>query len=445
MAPRREALSIESLHLALRERPSVPAREVLRILGVIPATLSRVVAGDEGRTVLRSGAARATRYTLIRDVRDLGGRWPFFRIDANGRASRVGELIAGQGRDFFVLADTRALPWLTAESDGGRFSDLPWYLQDLRPAGFLGRAFARMCARDLSVPADPRDWTTDDHLSALLRRGDDLPGDFVLGAGMADLTTTQQEPEPVSIADYAGIARRVTDGEIVGSSAAGEQPKFGIYARTEHGSRHVLVKFATMATENGRRAADLLVAEHRALELLSRHNLTGARSHVRDLADMRFLEVGRFDRVGTLGRRSMIALSSIDAHFAGVGHGWTAAARRLADAGILTQATAHDVARLDAFGAAIANSDRHFGNLSFHIDTTLPATLCPVYDMLPMAFAAGPQGPRPYAAVPISWPSGASADVVAEARTLARAYWSELGQDPRVSADFRTLAASMAE
>lgn len=42
---------------------------------------------------------------------------------------------------------------------------------------------------------------------------------------------------------YEQLASDALAGEIVGSSAGGEQPKFTCYAQTPSGNKHVLVKF----------------------------------------------------------------------------------------------------------------------------------------------------------------------------------------------------------
>jgi hypothetical protein len=41
----------------------------------------------------------------------------------------------------------------------------------------------------------------------------------------------------------------------------------------------------------------------------------------------------------------------------------------------------------DRFGALIANTERHFGNITFFYDFDGPFALAPVYDMVPMLFA----------------------------------------------------------
>lgn len=446
MSERRPPVSVESLHRYLRGKSDVPARDLLKALDILPVTLSRFLAQDGGRTILRRGAARATRYTLLRDVRELGSRWPLFRILSDGTAHHLGDLLAGQGRDFFFPAADDAPNFLTAGSDIGRFDGLPWYLDDLRPSGYLGRLAARRWSKEFGVPADPRDFSADDQIEVMLRRGDDLAGDLCLGEEMVRLATAMSTIESVTPADYPAVVRRLTDhDEPVGSSAAGEQPKFSVYADIDDQPRWVIVKFADDRTENGRRMADLLIAEHVALEALRDRGIASATSRVRDIAGIRFFETDRFDRVAARGRRSMISLTAVDAQFGGVGRGWTAAVRRLLECGMISAEAARTAEIVDAFGAAIANTDRHNGNLSFRLADRGPAELCPIYDMLPMAFAAGVQGPRPYEKTSIAFPPDADPSVVECTTDWAREYWAALASDDRVSPEFRSLARTMAD
>ncbi|HEU4529707.1 MAG TPA: HipA domain-containing protein, partial [Steroidobacteraceae bacterium] len=95
------------------------------------------------------------------------------------------------------------------------------------------------------------------------------------------------------------------------------------------------------------------------------------------------------------------------------------------------------------FGALIANTDRHFGNLAFLDRYDGRFALAPVYDMLPMLFA--PQNeqlterafvsPSPTSDTLRSWSS---------ARAAAEDYWRRLSSDTRISASFQSIAAGCA-
>ena len=102
------------------------------------------------------------------------------RVRGDGRIDQVAVLHALAPRGWWW--DTPAPPqWLAEEHVDGIFPDLPWFLDDLRPQGFLGRAFAQRHAAALGLPPDPVRWNADDVLVALLGVGDDLTGDLVIG------------------------------------------------------------------------------------------------------------------------------------------------------------------------------------------------------------------------------------------------------------------------
>jgi hypothetical protein len=101
--------------------------------------------------------------------------------------------------------------------------------------------------------------------------------------------------------------------------------------------------------------------------------------------------------------------------------------------------SARDLERVrlvDAFGSLIANTDRHFGNITLFDDYKGPFGLAPIYDMLPMLFA--PQADqlieRPFE------PVGATAvtlSVWPRARDLAESYWLRLCDESRLSGEFQ--------
>src|SRR5690606_4975650 len=141
--------------------------------------------------------------------------------------------------------------------------------------GFLGRAFARRIAADIAAPDDILLWRGDDAVLAMLRHGDDLPGDLVLGeASLQRALHAILEPQDTIPAEerevrYPQLAEAALRGEAVGSPAGGERPKFAITLRSEQGLVPVIVKFSDrVQTPAGRRWADLLIAEHHACTVL---------------------------------------------------------------------------------------------------------------------------------------------------------------------------------
>lgn len=445
--PRSPQISSTALTLQMQSSGVVSAQQLAASLGVDRSTVSRGLSGL-GNAVLRMGAARSARYALRRSVRNLGRRWPLYRIDANGRAQPFGELHAVHG-GFFWGIEGEPPAWLRQGYANGVFPGLPFFLSDVRPQGFMGRAIAHAISARLGVPADPRNWQDDDTLAYLLEHGDDLPGDGVLGERMLE-QTLQRRMAPAGIQEdarldhYIALANGAMAGGPVGPSAEGEQPKFTteVYAR-QGGRRSVLVKFSSpLATPAGRRWADLLAAEHHALAVLTAHGVETAQTVLLDAGDRRFLEVTRFDRVGAHGRRGLLTLRAIESGLLEeAAADWPAVARGMATAGLLSSADADALRLRWCFGQLIGNTDMHLANTSVWFGGEAPFRLAPVYDMLPMVFAPGAQGeivPREFTVPPVL---PALREARAEAAPWAREFWGRVEADERISPGFRALAA----
>jgi len=164
------ALSILQI---LRQRGShATAADLQAALGVSQPTVSRALAPLlQSGQVHKVGAARSQRYVLPRTVRGVGSSIPVVRIDGCGQPSPFARLTP--------LASGAV--WVD-EADGlsKRFDGLPWFLDDMRPQGFMGRTFAH-AHPELQLLPDPRYWSDDDVLRALALCGDDLPGNLVVG------------------------------------------------------------------------------------------------------------------------------------------------------------------------------------------------------------------------------------------------------------------------
>ncbi len=308
-----------------------------------------------------------------------------------------------------------------SNSQVSRYDGLPWWLQHMRPQGYLGRAFAKRNASQMGLPEHLSLWSDIHVLKALREYGDDTPGNFLIGGKARDTFLNQshvpivEEKKPET---WRNLALAAIQGEISGSSAAGEQPKFTIFAETASGPQHLIVKFSdpseNKVTERWR---DLLLAEHLSLETLRHGGCLAAESAVLDYHGQRFLEMSRFDRKGSSGRYGLTNLSILDAEFVGMGQGgWCEISARLLAEKVVTQDAFDQTALFWAFGSLIGNNDMHGGNLSFFVDRQ-PFLLAPIYDMLPMAFA-----PRP---------SGGMADVLPKIRIspkISMAVWQKAEQ-----------------
>lgn len=406
-------------------------------LGISQATLSRLIKTQP--QVLKYGRARATRYALLRPLREVS-QFPLWHIDIAGQAHAAGQLYSIWPAGSCVVQDAIA-SWHS-------YPGLPWYLSDMRPQGFLGRAWGRECARLLGLPEDIRQWNDDHCLLALSSRGADVTGSWLIGQHSYQQWLQQPRPAAVLLSDkatcYPQLASRVLAGEQPGSSAGGEQPKFASLAELPDGSlAHVLVKFTpARANENSQRWCDLLRAEALALRLMQQHGLAAARAEVIAASDQLFLEVVRFDRVGENGRRSMVSLEAVQAEFIGHQHHWPAALRQLVEQKRLSERDAQRGILQWALGRLIANGDMHAGNLSFFL-TDDGLQLTPAYDMLPMSFAPNSAGYMRDSAVELRLDDGVSQHQWQTALKIAGQYWQSISAESAFSAGFRQLATEM--
>lgn len=446
--PRPSSISSRALTLQMQSQGLASAQQLAEALGVDRSTVSRGFAGL-GQAVLRVGAARSARYALRRPVRTLGQRWPLHRIDATGRAGHLGELHAVHGGFFWEISG-EAPAWLRHGYANGFFPGLPFFLSDMRPQGFLGRALARSWGPTHGCPPDLARWQDDDALVALVLAGDDLPGDLVLGdqALMAARSTARARtdhaiPAADRTARYAILANEAMQGGAAGSSAGGEQPKFTATVRGEDGElRAVLVKFSPpLDTPSGRRWADLLTAEWLALRVLAEQGHATAAVELLENGGRRFLEVTRFDRAGATGRRGGLTLQAVEAGLLdSSAQEWPEVGRGMAEAGLLAPADARLLVQRWCFGRLIANTDMHLANASVWFGKGEPFALAPTYDMLPMLFVPGAQGeivPREFAPVR---PPPRVEDEWLTVSPWALAFWERVATDERISTLFREMA-----
>lgn len=383
------------------------ARALADALEISQPTVSRSLQAL-GPDVLRLGAARSIQYALRDPARaDLVA--PICQVTAEGRLQGLGTLVPVYPEGFVVV-----------QADGaahGHTDGLPWWLFDMRPQGYLGRAYNQRHGPALGLPERLADWSDAHVMRALLREGGDLPGNLLVGDAAQQAFINAGQPAPIALAGkaraYAALALAASRGEQAGSSAGGEQPKFTAYAHWGGGGRgaaaglvepaHVIVKFsAAVQSPVSARWRDLLLAEHLALQVLRDHGIAAARTHVIDHGGQRFLEVERFDRVGALGRRALHSLTALDAEFVGQSGRWPEMVAALAREGVVQPQAVDSAGLLWAFGTLIGNTDMHSGNLSFMAEGGLPYQLAPAYDMTPMAFAptaAGEVPVRPLALV----------------------------------------------
>ena len=391
---------------------------------------------EKADRIVRIGSTRGARYGLAHTIGAIGSHWPLYRIDEIGTPIELGTLHAIERDRYFARGQ---LPRIATLAEG-----LPYFLQDARPAGFLGRALPAAYP-ELGLPARVLDWTDDHVLTFLALRGSESTGDLILGQEALNRYLSDQHGPIIVNAHsrptlYPELAIQAMAGAPPGSSAHGEHPKFSIRIGQGRELVHALVKFSPPRDSAfGERWADLLVAEGVASDFLNANGVPAATSRVLECGNRVFLESLRFDRIGAEGRRGVATLHSVDANYYGQLDRWSRSAERLRNDRLLSAEDAERVALLDAFGGLIANTDRHFGNITLFDDREGIFWLAPVYDMLPMLFAPAegqlverefiPEGIR--AETLRVWP---------RARELAIGYWTALTGDARLTVGFRERA-----
>jgi hypothetical protein len=387
------------------------------------------------------GRARATRYLARREIFDLGPTLPVYEIQEDGSARHLAQLHA-------VLPHAFHFEGLAEDADSGHFDDLPYFLHDLRPAGFLGRLVPRRHP-ELKLPADVTLWTADQTLSFVARHGWNLPGNFIVGdeAFRRHLEHATEPPDQVDggarARRYPELAENVMTWGNPGSSAGGEQPKF-LLVRAP-GDKAVMVKFSPPVRDaTSRRLADLLIAEHLALECLRAAGHAAARTELVEAGERVFLESERFDRLPGGGRRGLLSMLALDAEFVGHGASWSDSAAALHAQGRIDAPTLAEVRWRELFGLLIGNSDMHGGNLSFFTRGTRVLGLAPSYDMAPALYAPS-QGHLREPAFRPPTPGPADAPFWDSACAAALALWTRLADHPLVSAEFRALAEGNGE
>jgi hypothetical protein len=424
--------SVNQLAQALRALGGVATSIQLQTrLGLSQPTVSRALAPLIASGEVRSlGAARSRRYLLPRAVEGVGRDVPVMRVDERGVVTPFGQMTPLPGGRFWVDE---------ADGESQLHDGLPWFLNDMRPQGFMGRSFAASHP-ELQLAADPRRWNDDDALKAMVLFGDDLPGNLIVGEPAFERfhSMGQRASRAVSQADYPALAERAMQGSLPGSSAGGEQPKFC----TILDGRQVLVKFSPAGDSPAdQRIRDLLVCEHLALQTLGEAGLPAATTQIVLAGGRTFLESLRFDRTAK-GRIGMVSLEVYDSQYVGKVDNWAATANRMADSRLLTAGDAAQLRLLEAYGLLIANTDRHYGNISLLLDDD-DWRLSPTYDMLPMLYAPvnGEIVERDLGARPL-YPTAATLAEWPQALQLALAFWRAASMDERISKGFRAIAGA---
>jgi len=432
-----KAKNRDRVHQLLNLEGPLSAQEIRRRLAISQPTVSRALAQLTG-LVLTLGSGRAVRYALKRPVHSLRSEIPLYLVDAAGTTGHVANLHALQPRGFYLSALTPTL--LTSR----HYDDLPWFLSDLRPSGFLGRLIPRKFP-ELNFPPDIRLWNADHCLYFWSMLAGDLIGNWIVGEHAFALA--QRAALHASVAAdqrasrYEEFASNILALGPVGSSAGGEQPKFLVTRLPE--AVPVIIKFSPdTGTLVGHRRADLLVCEHIALETLKAHGIAAARSQIIRGERRVFLEVERFDRTSEGGRRGLISLAILDSEFVGNAGTWRTIAKGLLEAKRISQEDYESILWRYYFGLCITNTDMHAGNLSLFLEGEVLGPIAPVYDMLPMGLSPSSEELPPFEFLPpVLMPN--DKQIWSTVLPVAARFWETVQTSKGMSPEIKSYANQM--
>jgi len=417
------------------------AAELCANLDISQPVFSRLTSQMKDR-ILIAGRARSTRYAARRHIPGIGMHIPIYEIgDGINQTRKLAVLHAKEPSGFYLEPETEDI-------QAKFFDDLPYFLDNMRQSGFLGRLIPKRHI-ELELPQDIQLWSTDHCLNYCVHYGWNLPGNFILGdeAFRLYLSHSQANYDTIDLQDrirvYPERADAVLSAGPPGSSAVGEQPKFLAVLSPE--PTHVLVKFShRICDATSQRLADLLVCEHIALKILAQHGQTVAKSELLISADRVFLEVKRFDRVGAHGRRGTLSLTALDAEFIGLLTNWKDSAAALLRLHHIDQNAYDQILWWQVFGHLIANTDMHHGNLSFLTRSTSILGVAPVYDMSPMLYAPV-QGQLIERTFSPPLPAPSETAIWREVHGAALDFWLSVIDEDRISKKFRIIAEKNVE
>lgn len=423
------SVQTEALLQYLRREGPTPTAVLLRHLQVSRSTFSRLITAISDKIVC-TGETRTRRYAARRSISEIPLQIPLYEIIGT-QSYQIAVLHPLYPQGFYVESTTPI---------AGFYDGLPWFLEDLRPTGFLGRLIPRQYP---SFPQDILLWTNEDVVRWLYNHGADQLGNLILGDVAFEQTLRRAPNYPVFTMEremhYGRLAEQVMALGIVGSSAGGEQPKFLATRMDGNRATEVLVKFSAPVVDRpSQRVADLLRSEHLALQTLRDAGISASTSQIVESDRRVMIEVERFDRLN--GRRGIVSLQTLDNQFVGSLVSWRLTAEIFHSQGRISSKTLEQVVLLERFGTWIGNSDMHLGNLSFFMEGGVIGELTPVYDMLPMRY----------------WPINMEArDVLLEMPKISPSYphlwhqswalaikfWSAVGANADISPNFRAIAA----
>ncbi|MEO6293569.1 MAG: HipA domain-containing protein, partial [Burkholderiaceae bacterium] len=283
----------------LAQRGLLTSAELQSATGKSQPTLSRALKQLLPQ-VQALGKGRGARYGLVHEIMGRAAQQPIYLTDDTGISHPWGRLTFVEGDWLHV--QTPDLTTITQR-------DLPWFLEAMRPQGFLGRLRGQAIG---FTDANPDNWSLEQTLYAILAFEHDGPGALTLGPEMGEWLPEAPLDLEQRAQHYDRLASNVTQTLPAGSSAGGEQPKFLVHLDSPTGHERLVVKFTPpRGTPFGERWHDLLHTEFIALQTLQKHGFSTATTRLVQSTQRTYLESVRFDRIGLNGKRHIVPLAPI--------------------------------------------------------------------------------------------------------------------------------------
>jgi hypothetical protein len=133
---------MESIESFLQKGPST-SKEIQAAIGLSQSTVSRMLK-KMGDGIVQISEGRSVRYAAPCNAFGSNDKLPIGMIDESGKIQLGAHLRPLNGGHFFLEPAVKDYSPLLLGADGtGLFEDLPYFLFDLRPQGFLGRLIGR--------------------------------------------------------------------------------------------------------------------------------------------------------------------------------------------------------------------------------------------------------------------------------------------------------------
>lgn len=329
--------------------------------GISQPTVSRAL---KDLPVIKIGAGRISRFALIEPDKS----HPLFKVSEQGELNQIATL--------YVQPNQRCI--LKSEHTTEAYSQLPYFLTDLLPRGYLGEKWLQ--AEGLEAN-EPDQWSLMQQIEFLTEYGADLPGNLVLGKKAAIKSLTL-ENKTLRESEYPFWLQGVVNAERVVGYLGGDRPKFTAFT----GMDHVLIKFSPKLDSKDAQALrykDLLVCEQIALQTLSQAGLVVAQAKLVQ-SDRLYLQFKRFDRVNGKGRKGVLTLAALQqAYGLDFALSWPLVADQLYQLNVISDENRQVLHFVYAFAQLIGHEKMDARNVAFYFEEGKVLGLAPIYDVWP--------------------------------------------------------------